>query len=87
MAFDTVKHDILLAKLNHYGIGGLVNNWLSSTCVVLQGSTLGPLLFLVYINDLKGAFPKLIIHHFADDTNLYFLSKNLALLNLWLMMN
>ena len=29
-AFDTVNHDILPAKLNCYGIGGLANSWLSS---------------------------------------------------------
>ena len=38
---------------------------------VPQGSILGPLLFL-------GAFSKLIIHHFADDTNLPFPDKKLG---------
>ena len=30
MASDTVNHEILLHKLNHYGIRGIVNNWVCS---------------------------------------------------------
>ena len=29
-AFDTVDHQILLAKLNHYGIHGVSNDWFKS---------------------------------------------------------
>lgn len=96
-AFDTVNHSILTNKLQHYGINGKTNDWISSyltdrsqkvsangatsttskvTCGVPQGSILGPLLFIIYINDMHSAVSKSTVYHFADDTNLLYYNKD-----------
>jgi len=97
-AFDSVNREILLDKLEYYGIRGLalqllksylsertpfvcLNNYCSERLIVKngvpQGSVLGPLLFLIYINNLQHA-SSLQIRLFADDTLLFHESKNLG---------
>ena len=92
-AFDTVPHNRLLHKLDHYGIRASTHLWITifltnRTQEVLvegcksdqvhvssgvpQGTVLGPLLFILYINDTPTHIsPGTSLKLFADDAMLY----------------
>ena len=56
---------------------GIVSKTGKVNCGVPQGSILGPLLFLLYINDLSTVSEACMSILFADDTNISFTGKNL----------
>ena len=68
-------------KKQFVSINGHDSNLASVLYGVPQGSVLGPLLFLIYINDLNQAIKFCKVHHFADDTNLLHFSKSMTKLN------
>ena len=58
-------------------VNGSKSEHLPITCGVPQGSVLGPLLFLLYINDIANLSPLGSIRLFADDTNIFIEHDNL----------
>ena len=65
-------------RKQYVSFNGSNSNLLQISCGVPQGSVLGPLLFLLYINDLPNVSKKLKFYLFADDTNIYCESSDLS---------
>ena len=57
-------------------IGDEKSSLLEMTCGAPQGSTLVPLLFLIYINDIANSSNKLSFRLFADDANIFYASDD-----------
>lgn len=102
-AFDCVNHDILLKKLEFYGVRGPVNSMFHSylkdrrqvvfwngqiskvknmNMGVPQGSILGPLLFILYINDIASNVSCAKLCIYADDTTIINHHKEESTLNI-----
>lgn len=102
-AYDCLDRDLLIRKLEMYGIRGNAHRWISGylthrkqkVCIIkngksykskilsndvgiAQGSVLGPILFIVFINDLNNIIQaNQDIVNYADDTNLLLGGKSI----------
>ncbi len=55
----------------HVSFNGVDSGWDELTCEVPQGSVLGPLLFLICVNDLPNRLKLLQVIFFANDITVY----------------
>ena len=72
----------LSGRTQRCSVNGKLSTARTLRCGVPQGSILGPLLFLIYINDLPNSLRDAVPRMFADDTNLTLSAKTLTELKL-----
>lgn len=98
-AFDTLRHDLLIERLENSGIRGNLLEWCRDyldnrsyqvrvedtfsdsvyiTEGTAQGSVLGPLHYLTYVNNLNSVIKRCTVYQFADDTCLMAADKDVS---------
>ena len=95
--YNTVDHKTLLSKIKGIpyewfksylpnrqqftAVNNQSSELSSNEFGVPEDSILGPLLFLIYINDLSKAIKFSSLQHFADDTSILYISLSLKVVN------
>ena len=64
-------------RSQYVSVNGHTSDHLKITSGVPQGSVYGPLLFLIYINNLPNVSKLFTFYLFADDTSIYFKSNDI----------
>ena len=67
----------MFGRTQYVSVNGHISDHLPITCGVPQDSVLGPLLFLIYVNDLPIVSKVMQFYLFADDTSVYYDSDDL----------
>ena len=78
-----------MSKLKHHCIRGLAYSWFEFylkdrkqyVSINVSFGVLGPLIFVININDLNTAIKHCKVHHFADDTKLLHINDSIKNLN------
>ena len=76
--------DYLRNRKQRCKVNGLTSEYQDITCGVPQGSILGPMLFLLYINDINNVLNLCKTKLYADDTVVYATNRSEAICHDWL---
>ena len=72
--FDWFK-DYLSNRSQYVCVNCVSSNTVKVNCGVPHGNVLGPLLFLLFVNDIENCIPNIAVKLYADDTNLFIFDK------------